>query len=114
MVATSNAQAVASRSTPKGSLEHSGHAPANQVLRTARLNRPGTGGFRIGQRVARNRLAAKAPAMPPPGLRTQPGFDIAQRLSVGLWGKAMAKIWPRSTKILFLIKISREVAAKNR
>jgi hypothetical protein len=61
--------------------------PANQVLGTARPNLPGPGGVRIGQRVAGDRLAAKAPAMQPPGLRTQPGFDIAQRLSAGLLGK---------------------------
>jgi hypothetical protein len=53
MVAASNAQAVAYRSTPEGSLEYSGHAPAIQ----------------------------------PPRLRTQPGFDIAQPLSAGPLGK---------------------------
>jgi len=61
--------------------------PANQVLRTARPNLPGPGGVRIGQRIAGDRVAAKAPEMQPPGLRTQPGFDIAQPLSAGPLGK---------------------------
>ena len=56
---------------------------ANQVLRKVGVYLPRARGVCIGQRVARDRLAAKPHVEQPPGLCTQVDFDIAQRLPVG-------------------------------
>lgn len=55
----------------------------NQVLREGGIDLPRACGVRIGQRIARNRLATKPHVIQPPSLRTQIDFDVAQRLSVG-------------------------------
>ena len=56
---------------------------ANQVLRKVGIDLPRTCGIRIGQRVARNRLAAKPHVIQPPRLRSQVDFDVAKGFAVG-------------------------------
>ena len=56
---------------------------ANQVLRKVGINLPRPCGICMGQRIARNRLAAKAHVIQPRCLRTKVDFYVAQRLSVG-------------------------------
>ena len=60
---------------------------ANQMLGEVGVDLPRTCGVRIGQRVARDRLAAKAHVVQPARLRTQIDFDVAKGLSVGQLGK---------------------------
>ena len=62
-------------------IQRSGHT--NQMLCKIGIDLPRTGGVRIGQRVARNRSAAKAHVVQPIGLCPQVDFDVAQGLSVG-------------------------------
>ena len=59
----------------------------DQVLGEVGVDLPRSGGVRIGQRVARNRLAAKPHVVQPPCLRTQIDFDVAQRLPVSQLGE---------------------------
>ena len=61
---------------------------ANQMLGEVGLDLPRTCGVRIGQRVARDRLAAKALVVHPARLRTQIDFDFAKGLAVGQLGKS--------------------------
>ncbi len=60
---------------------------ANQMLGEVGVDLPRTCGVRTGQRVARDRLAAKAHAVQRARLRTQIDFDVAQGLAVGQLGK---------------------------
>ena len=60
-----------------------GACQANQVLGEVGIDLPRACGVRIGQRVARNRLAAKPHVVQPSGLGAQVDFDVAQRLAVG-------------------------------
>ena len=59
-----------------------GSRQANQVLGEVRIDLPRACGIRIGQRVARNHLAAKPHVVQPPCLRTQIDLDVAQGLPV--------------------------------
>jgi len=64
---------------------------ANQVLGEVGLDLPKPFGVRIGQRVARDRLAAKPHLIKQACLSTQVEFDVVQRLSVGQLGKGHRK-----------------------
>ena len=56
---------------------------ADQVLCEVGIDLPRACGVRIGQRVARNRLATKSHVIQPPSLRSQIDFDVAKGLAVG-------------------------------
>ncbi len=60
---------------------------ANQVLGQIGVDLPWAHRIRIGQRVARDRLAAKAHVIQPLALSAQVDFDIAQGLAVGQLGE---------------------------
>jgi hypothetical protein len=76
---------------------------ANQVLRKVGVNLPRTRGVRVGQCVARNRLAAKPHVVQPTGLRTQVDFDIAQGFSVGQLSEGHGKELVQTGEVFDLV-----------
>ena len=70
-------------------VQRPGHA--NGMLCKVGVDLPRTRGVCVGQRVARNRLAAKPHVVHPPGLRTQVDFDVVQGLPVSQLGEGHGK-----------------------
>ena len=75
----------------------------NQVLGKVGVDLPRPGCVRIGQGIARNRLAAKAHVIQPLGLRTQVDFDVAQRLPVGELRKRHGEELIQTREVLDLV-----------
>jgi hypothetical protein len=73
------------------------------MLRKVGVDLPRAGGVRIGQRVARNRLAAKAHVVQPLGLRTQVDLDVAQGLAVGQLGEGHGEELVQAREVLDLV-----------
>ena len=75
----------------------------NQVLSKVGVDLPWARGVRIGQRVARNRLAAKPHVVQPPGLSAQVDFDVAQGLAVGQLGEGHGEELVQAGEVLDLV-----------
>jgi hypothetical protein len=75
----------------------------NQVLGKVGVDLPRTRGICIGQRVARNRLAAKPHVVQPPGLCTQVDFDVAQGLPIRQLSKGHGKELIQTGEVLDLV-----------
>ena len=82
-------------------IQRPGHG--NQMLREVGIDLPGSDGVRIGQRVARNRSAAKAHVVQPIGLCSQVDFDIAQGFPVGQLRKRHSKELIQAREVLDLV-----------
>ena len=82
-------------------IQRSGHT--NQVLGKVRIDLPRSGGVRIGQRVARNRLTTKTHVVQPLGLRTQVDLDVAQGLPVGQLRKCHGKELVQAREVFDLV-----------
>ncbi len=76
---------------------------SNQVLSEVCIDLPRTCGVRIGQRVARNRLAAKPHVVQPPSLGTQIDFDVAQGFAVGQLGKGHGEELVQTREVFDLV-----------
>ena len=68
-----------------------GSCHTNQVLREVCIDLPWSRGVRIGKRIARNRLAAKAHVVKLTRRRSQVDLDVAERLSGSQLGKGHCK-----------------------
>ena len=75
----------------------------DQVLRVVGINLPRSGRIRIGQRVARDRRAAKAHVVQALGLRAQVDLDVSQRLAVGQLRKRHCQKLIQARKVLDLV-----------
>lgn len=82
-------------------IQRSGHP--NQMLREVGVDLPWAGGIRIGQRVTRNRRAAKTHVVEPIGLCSQIDLDIAQGFPVGQLRKRHGKELVQARKVLDLV-----------
>ena len=76
---------------------------ANKVLGEVGIDLPRSCGVRIGQRVARNRLAAKPHVVQPPRLRAKVDLDVAQRLPVSQLGKGHGEELVQAGEVLDLV-----------
>jgi hypothetical protein len=76
---------------------------ANRVLSKVGVDLPRARGVCVGQRVARNRLAAKPHVVQPPCLRTQIDFDVAQGLPVGQLSEGDGKELVQTGEVLDLV-----------
>ena len=75
----------------------------NQVLRKFGVDLPRSSGIRVGQRIARNRLATKAHVIQPLGLGTQVDLDIAQRLAIRQLGEGHREELVQTTEVLHFV-----------
>ena len=73
---------------------------ANQMLGQVGIDLPRACGVRIGQRVARNRGAAKTHVVQPCGLSAQIDLDVAQRLAVGQLGEGHGEELVQASEVL--------------
>ena len=64
---------------------------------------PRSGDVRIGQRVARNRLAAKPHVVKPSRLRAKVDLDVAQRLLVSQLGKGYGEELIQAREVFALV-----------
>jgi hypothetical protein len=80
-----------------------GTRQADQVLGEIGVDLPRACGVRIGQRVARNRLATKPYVVQPTNLGTQVDLDVAQRLSIGQLGKSHRKELIQTREVFDLV-----------
>lgn len=87
----------------QGFLGVHGAGHADQVLGKIGIDLPRSGGIRIGQRIARDGLTAKAHVVQPPGLGSQVHFDIAQRFSKGQLRKRHGKKLIQTREVLDLV-----------
>lgn len=83
-----------------------GPRQANQVLGEVGVYLPRACGVCIGQRVARNSLAAKAHVVQPTGLGAQVHLDVAQRLSIRQLGKGHGEELIQVREVLDLVLAS--------
>ena len=79
---------------------------ANQVLREVGIDLPWSRGVCVGQRIARNRLAAKPHVVQPTRLRSQVDLYVAQRLSIGQLGKGHGEELIQARKVFDLVLAS--------
>ena len=77
-----------------------GTRQANQVLGEVGVDLTRACAVRIGQPVARNRLAAKARVVQPPRLSAKVDFDVAQGLAVGQLGEGHGKELVQAREVL--------------
>ncbi len=87
----------------KGLLRVQGTSRANQVLREVGIDLPRSRGVRIGQGIARNRLAAKPHVVQPTRLRSQVDLDVAQRLSIRQLGEGHCEELVQAREVLDLV-----------
>ena len=76
------------------------------MLSKVGVDLPWACGVRIGQRVARNRLAAKPHVVQPPGLSAQVDFYVAQGLAVGQLGEGHGEELVQAGEVLDLVLAS--------
>ena len=87
----------------------------NQVPRQSGVDVPRACHFRVGQRVARNRLAAKTHVIQALRLGAQIDLDIAQRLSVGQLCEGHREELIQASEVLDfeIFVVTRDTAAKS-
>ena len=80
-----------------------GSRQANQMLGEVGIDLPRASGVRVGQRVARNRLAAKPHVVQPTRLSAKIDFDVAQGLAVGQLRKGHGEKLVQAREVLDLV-----------
>ena len=80
-----------------------GSRQANQMLGEVGIDLPRTCGIRVGQGVARNRLATKAHVIQPTSLSAKVDFDVAQGLAVGQLGECHGEELIQAREVLDLV-----------